>query len=146
RGGNRFGIQGVGAVKAARLREGADPLCCGVGIGLVGHRRPLGDSVITHVPIRACPDEGDPALATAVPVRSNHLSTVMPALVARVSGTVCAYHAASLIVTDARASRRRCAARVAYGPKSKLGCCGSGVSGGLSSSAIGRRCMRLARM
>src|SRR5215471_20208779 len=64
----------------------------------------------------------------------------------RVSGTVCAYHAASLIVTDARASRRRCAALVAYGPKSKLGCCGSGVGGGLSSSAIGRRCMRLARM
>src|SRR5215831_18847253 len=70
----------------------------------------------------------------------------MPATSARVSGTVCAYHAASLIVTDARASRRRCAALVAYGPKSKLGCCGSGVGGGLSSSAIGRRCMRLARM
>src|SRR5258708_1954484 len=45
----------------------------------------------------------------------------MAGLVPRVSGTVCAYHAAFSMTTGTRTFRRRCAALVAYGPKSNWG-------------------------
>src|SRR5260370_16831374 len=45
----------------------------------------------------------------------------MAGLVPRVSGTVCAYHAAFSMTTGTRTFRRRCAAFVAYGPKSNWG-------------------------
>src|SRR5580658_9696928 len=72
----------------------------------------------------------------------------MDGLDPQASGTVCAYHAAFPIVTRvfiaARRSRHRRTARLAYGPKLNLGCCGSDGGVGLRSSAIGRRCIRFA--
>ncbi len=63
---------------------------------------------------------------------------VILGLATRLSGTVCAYHAAFFTTAEARISRRLRAARVVCGPKSNLGRCGSGGGAGWRSSAIAR--------
>src|SRR5260370_31904803 len=70
---------------------------------------------------------------------------VMAGLVPRLSGTACACHAAFSVAAPARIWLRRCAARVACGPKSNLDCCGAGGGVAWRSSAITRRCIRFVR-
>src|ERR1700682_5571244 len=55
-------------------------------------------------------------------------------------------HAALSMAGLARASRRRRAARVAFGSKSKVGCCGFGVGLEWRSSAIDRRSIKFVRI